>query len=177
VRNWGSCYRFATPQLTAIALIDSGADPWGDMVEVVRSTADEHGPVDFLLSSLARFSSPFFLGLPHYYLTLPFDRLRALFDQMLDGCLPSVTLGPDGVVDACRAGRPRHFLPYGNGFDGVGRPIRDVGMHTGEPAEQTLVRQLADRFAHERIPTTPIAWNPGDRIGLRDGRATRVVGA
>jgi L-ascorbate metabolism protein UlaG (beta-lactamase superfamily) len=175
VRNWGSCYRFATPQLTAIALIDSGADPAGDMVDVVGDASEQHGPVDFLLSSLARFPSPFFLGLPHYYLSLPFDRLRELFELMVLGRLPSVTLGPDGVVDVCRAGRPRHFLPYGNGFAGLGKPIRDVGMHTGEPAELAIVQWLADRFEHERIPTRPIAWNPGDRVSLREGRVERVV--
>ncbi len=175
LRNWGSCYRFATPQLTAIALIDSGVDPLGNMVDVVRDSSEESGPADFLLSSLARFPSPFFMGLPHYYLSLPFDRLRHLFDLFVAGELPSVTLGPDGVVDVCRAGRPRYYLPYGNGFEGLGKPIQDVGMHTGEPPELTLVRHLADRFEHERIPTRPIAWNPGDRISIRAGRAIRVV--
>src|SRR5207249_8135753 len=111
VRNWGSCYRFTTPQMTAIALIDSGVDPLGNMVDVVRDSSARSGPVDFLLSSLARFPSPFFLGLPHYYLSLPFDRLRQLFDLLVAGTLPSVTLGPEGVVDACRAGQPRYYLP------------------------------------------------------------------
>ena len=175
VRNWGSCYRFATPEMTVIALIDSGTDPMGDMADVVRSSGEERGPVDFLLSSLACFPSPFFLGLPHYYLSLPFDRLRRLFDQFVAGQLPSVTLGPKGVVDVCRAGQPRHYVPYGNGFEGLGKAIEDVGMHTGEPSERALVRQLADRFEHERIPTTPIAWNPGDRISMRAGRAVCVA--
>ncbi len=175
VRNWGSCYRFATPQITAIALIDSGVDPLGNMADVVRDSCEESGPVDFVLSSLARFPSPFFLGLPHYYLSLSFDRLRQLFDLLVAGELPSVTLGPSGIVDVCRAGRPRYYLPYGNGFEGLGKPIQDVGMHTGEPPELDLVRYLADRFEHERIPTTPVAWNPGDRISLRAGRAVCVA--
>lgn len=174
VRNWGSCYRFATPQMTAIALIDSGADPLGDMVDVVGTSREEHGPVDFVLSSLARFPSPFFLGLPHYYLSLPFDRLRELFELFVAGRLPSVTLGPEGVVDVCRAGQPRYYLPYGNGFEGLGTPIQDVGMHTGEPPELDLVRWLAERFEHERIDTTALAWDPGDRVSLHSGRAVRM---
>jgi hypothetical protein len=175
VRNWGSCYRFTTPQFTAIALIDSGVDPLGDMVEVVRDSCEVSGPVDFLLSSLANFPSPFFLGLPHYYLSLPFDRVRQLFDQLVAGELRSVTLGPNGVVDVCRAARPRYFLPYGNGFEGLGKPIQDVGMRTGEPPELTIMQRLADHFEHERIPTKGIAWNPGDRIAVRAGRAVRVA--
>lgn len=174
MRNWGSCYRFATPQITAIALIDSGVDPMGNMADVVRDSCEECGPVDFLLSTLARFPSPFFLGLPHYYLSLPFDRLRRLFDLLVAGELPSVTLGPSGIVDVCRAGRPRHYLSYGNGFEGLSKPIQDVGMHTGEPPELTLVQRLADRLERERIPTKPIAWNPGDRISNRAGRVVCV---
>lgn len=174
VRNWGSCYRFTTPQFTALTLIDSGADPSGDMVEVVRQSSLAHGPVDFMLSSLARFASPFFLGLPHYYLALPFDRLRALFEQFVVGVLPCVTLGPEGVLDACRAARPRYYLPYGNGFEGVGVPIQDVGMHTGEPPEGLLVQRLNEAFEREQLPTRSIAWNPGDHMALRAGRAVRV---
>src|SRR5262249_30174681 len=72
LRNWGSCYRFTTPDFSAIAVIDSGVDPLGDMADVVRASREKSGPVDFLLSSLPRFHCPFFLGLPQYYLTLPF---------------------------------------------------------------------------------------------------------
>ncbi|HEX7956171.1 MAG TPA: MBL fold metallo-hydrolase [Pyrinomonadaceae bacterium] len=175
LRNWGSCYRFTTPEFTAVALIDSGVDPLGDMADVVRASGEENGPADFVLSSLPRFHSPFFFGLPQYYLTLPFARLRGLFDQFVEGRLPSVTPGPDGIVDVCRAGGPRYYLPYGNGFEGLGRPIEDVGMQIGEPAEAEVVRYLADRFACEGVPTKPIAWNPGDRVSLRGGRAVRVA--
>jgi hypothetical protein len=179
LRNWGSCYRFTTPEFTAIALIDSGVDPLGDMADVVGASREDSGPADFLLSSLPRFRCPFFFGLPHYYLALPFDRLRGLFDQYALGKLPTVTPGPDGIVDVCRAGRPRYYLPYGNGFEGIGKSITDVGMHIGEPPEHEVVRYLADRFAHHGLRTTPIAWNPGDRIGLRadGGGAVRVPAA
>jgi hypothetical protein len=175
LRNWGSCYRFTTSDFSAIALIDSGVDPLGDMADVVRSSREESGPADFVLSSLPRFHCPFFFGLPQYYLTLPFSRLRFLFDQYSSGTLPSVTPGPDGIVDVCRAGRPRYYLAYGNGFDGLGKPIEDVGMHIGEPSEAEVIRYLTDRLAYHGIPTTPIAWNPGDRISLRAGRAVRVA--
>ena len=171
LRNWGSCYLFTTPDFTALSLIDSGIDPLGSMAEVVRSVQDRHGSTDFFLSSLPRFHCPFFFGLPHYYLALPFDRLRALFDQYLQGMLPSVTPGPDGIVEVCRAGRPRYYLPYGNGYEGLGTPIEDVGMHIGEPPERQVVRYLTDRLEAEGIPTKPLAWNPGDRITMRNGHA------
>jgi Beta-lactamase superfamily domain len=175
LRNWGSCYRFTTPQFTAVSLIDSGVDPFGDMAEVVADGRDQWGPTDFFLSSLPRFHSPFFFGLPHYYLALPFDRSRQLFAQYQRGALPSVTPGPDGIVDVCRAGTPRYYLPYGNGYEGLGAPISDVGMHIGEPSERDTLRYLADRLENEGIPTTPIGWNPGDRVSLQDGRAERIV--
>jgi hypothetical protein len=145
------------------------------MGDVVDASREEKGPADFLLSSLPRFHCPFFFGLPQYYLTLPFARLRALFDQHARGRLPTVTPGPDGIVDVCRAGRPRYYLPYGNGFEGIGKSITDVGMFIGEPPEHEIVRYLADRFAHHGLPTIPLAWNPGDRIGLAPGgdRAVR----
>jgi hypothetical protein len=175
LRNWGSCYRFTTPEFTAITLIDSGVDPLGNIADVLGASRAESGPADFLLSSLPRFHCPFFFGLPHYYLSLPFARLRSLFDQYTNGKLPSVTPGPDGIVDACRAGRPRYYLPYGNGFDGPGMSIEDVGMYIGEPPEAEVVRYLADRLAYHAIPTTPIAWNPGDRVSLKAGRAVRTA--
>jgi hypothetical protein len=175
LRNWGNCYRFTTPDFTAIALIDSGVDPLGDMADVVHASRDESGPADFVLSSLPRFHCPFFFGLPQYYLTLPFARLRSLYDLYVDGTLPSVTPGPDGIVDVCRAGRPRYYLPYGNGFEGLGKPIADVGMYIGEPSEAEVIRYLTDRLAYHGIPTTPIAWNPGDRISLQAGRAVRIA--
>jgi hypothetical protein len=175
LRNWGSCYRIATPEFTAVALIDSGVDPLGTMADVVRASSDASGPPDFLLSSLPRFHCPFFFGLPHYYLALPFTRLQDLFEQYDGGTLPPVTPGPDGIVEICRAGRPRHYLPYGNGFEGIGASIADVGMHIGEPPEAAIVRYLADRFAHHGIPTIPVAWNPGDRVGLVDGAVARVA--
>jgi Beta-lactamase superfamily domain len=175
LRNWGSCYRFTTPDFTAIALIDSGVDPLGDMADVLRASREGSGSVDFVLSSLPRFHCPFFFGLPQYYLTLPFSRLQSLYGQFIGGTLPSVTPGPDGIVEVCRAGHPRYYLPYGNGFEGVGKPIKDVGMYMGEPSEAEVMCYLTDRLAHHGIPTTPIAWSPGDRISLRAGRAVRMA--
>jgi len=175
LRNWGSCYRFTTPEFSALALIDSGVDPQGDMADVARASVESRGPIDFVLSSLPRFHCPFFFGLPQYYLSLSFARLRTLHEQFREGRLPSVTPGADGIVEICRAARPRWYLSYGNGFDGVGQPIGDVGMHIGEPSEPDLLRYLNDRFAAERVPTTAIDWNPGDCVVLRHGRAVRGV--
>jgi hypothetical protein len=171
LRNWGNCYRFTTPEFSALALIDSGVDPLGDMADVVRASADTRGPVDFLMSSLPRFHCPFFFGLPHYYLTLPFDRLRSLYEEYTRGELPSVTPGPDGVVEVCAAARARYYVPYGNGFEGSGKPISDVGISIGEPSEVESVKYLRDRFAHHGMMTEPVDWNPGDRIKLENGAA------
>jgi Beta-lactamase superfamily domain len=171
LRNWGSCYRFTAPEFSAVALIDSGADPQGDMADVMRASVDRRGPADFLLSSLPRFHCPFFFGLPLYYLSLPFDRLRQLHQQYRTGTLPTVTPGPDGIVEICRAARPRWYLPYGNGFDGLGVAIGDVGMHIGEPSEPSVMRYLGDRFAAEHLRTSALAWNPGDQVVIRGGSA------
>jgi Beta-lactamase superfamily domain len=171
LRNWGSCYRFTTPEFNAVALIDSGTDPLGNMADVMRFSVDARGPVDFLLSSLPRFQCPFFFGLPLYYLSLSFARLRKLHQQYRDGHLPTVTPGPDGIVEICRAARPRWYLPYGNGFDGLGMSIGDVGMQIGEPSEPSVIRYLSDRFAAENIPSVAVDWNPGDQVVVRNGNA------
>jgi len=166
LRNWGNCYRFTTPEFSALALIDSGTDPAGSMVDVARASRAAHGPVDFALSSLPRFHCPFFFGLPHYYLALPFARLAELFTQFRRGELPSVTPGPTGVAEICAAAGARYYLPYGNGFEGVGQPIGDVGMTIGEPAERDIIRVLTDRFRDLGISTIPIDWRPGDAVSL-----------
>ncbi len=173
LRNWGSCYRFTSPEFSVVALIDSGVDPMGDMADVLRASVRERGPVDVVMSSLPRFHCPFFFGLPQYYLSLPFARLRTLHEQHAQGLLPSVTPGADGIVEVCRAGRPRWYLPYGNGFDGLGTAIGDVGMTIGEPGEPEVMRYLSDRLAAECLPTCAVAWNPGDHVALHGRRLRR----
>jgi L-ascorbate metabolism protein UlaG (beta-lactamase superfamily) len=171
LRNWGSCYRFNTPDFSALALIDSGVDPEGSMVAVAEDSARRRGPVDFVLSSLPRFGSPFFFGLPHYYLALPFARLGELHRQHLASTLPSVTPGPEGIAEVCAAARARHYLPYGNGFEGLGRPIRDVGMNIGEPSEAEALGRLRGFLAERTSATVAVDWNPGDHVTPRGVRA------
>lgn len=176
LRNWGNCYRLTTPQFSVLALIDSGIDPAGTMVEVAARSCALDGPPDFLLTSLPRFYCPFFMGLPHYYLSLSFDCLARLYEAYCRQALPSVTPGPDGVMDICRAACARHYLPYGNGFEGIGRPIVDVGIRMGEPSEAQIVRYLRDRFAAEGLPTGVIGWNCGDHVAVTCGDVTRRAG-
>ena len=173
LRNWGNCYRLTTPQFSVLALIDSGIDQAGSMVDVVAESCARDGAPDFLLTSLPRFYCPFFMGLPHYFLSLPFDCLARLHERYRAHRLPSVTPGPDGVVDICQAAQARYYLPYGNGFAGIGRPIADVGMQMGEPSEAQIARYLTDRFASDGLHTRVIEWNCGDYIAMHRGDARR----
>jgi L-ascorbate metabolism protein UlaG (beta-lactamase superfamily) len=162
VRSWGSCYLFRTPQLSAAVLVDSGADPLGDMGDVARALRARHGPIDVVLACLRSFRSPFFGGLPSYWAVLPFDRLRELYTQLRAGALPSTTAGPAGVAAFCAAAGARRFLPYANGFEGVGVPISDTGWGLKEPSEAALLAEVERELAALGAPTRAIAWNPGD---------------
>jgi L-ascorbate metabolism protein UlaG (beta-lactamase superfamily) len=169
VRSWGSCYLFRTPQLAAAVLVDSGADPLGNMDDVARWIRARHGPVDVVLACLRTFLSPFFGGLPSYWAVLPFDRLRELHAQLRAGTLPSTTAGPAGVASFCAAVGARWFAPYANGFEGVGVPISDVGWGQREPSEAALLGEVAGRLAEFGAPTRVVAWNAGDAARMSGG--------
>ena len=160
VRNWGNCYRVETPDYTAILLVDTGADPAGDMVRVVRQSVAQRGPVDVLLSCLQEFPSPFMVGVASECLTLPFARLRDLFRQVSAGRLPSSTAGPTGVLQLCRQADARTFLPYANGFTHLGRPNAvDWGAGASEAA---IVGWLDAQLRVGGAVGRAVAWNPGD---------------
>lgn len=169
VRSWGSCYLFRTPQLSAAVLVDSGADPMGNMDDVARAIRARHGPVDVVLACLRRFLSPFFGGLPSYWAVLPFERLRELHAQLGAGTLPHTTAGPAGIASFCTVVGARSFAPYANGFKGVGVPISDVGWGQQEPSEAALLAELEQRLAGLGAATRVVAWNPGDAARISAG--------
>ena len=106
LRNWGICYRFNTPEFSALVLVDSGADPAGSMEDVVRISRTRRGAPDVLLTSLPVFLSPFFGGLMTNYIAVPVARLRVLFEDFKARRLPS---SPPGLREflIC-AGSPAH---------------------------------------------------------------------
>jgi L-ascorbate metabolism protein UlaG (beta-lactamase superfamily) len=169
LRSWGNCYRITTPQLSALVLVDSGADPMGDTLEAVRRSRQARGPADVVLSCLRELASPFFGGLDHYWTALPFARLRELYALHRAGRLPSTTAGVDGSAAACVEAGARWYLPYANGFAGVGRPIEDIGWGSGEPPERDAVARVAAALERRGGRTAALAWDPGDALVFAGG--------
>jgi L-ascorbate metabolism protein UlaG (beta-lactamase superfamily) len=169
VRSWGNCYLVRTPQWSVAVLVDSGVDPAGHMDDVAREIRARSGPIDGVLACLRTFRSPFFGGLPSYWATLPFDRLRELHAQLGAGTLPSTTAGPPGVASFCAAAGARWFAPYANGFEGAGVPISDVGWGENEPSEAALLAEVERRLAELGAATRTVAWSPGDAARLSSG--------
>ncbi|WP_257448044.1 MBL fold metallo-hydrolase [Archangium lipolyticum] len=169
LRCWGNCYRVTCPQFSALILVDSGVDPLGDMVEAVRQSTARRGPVDVVLANCRSFPEGINVGLPQYAMTLPFERLRAMYAENAGGRWLSMTLGGPGVAEACIAAQARYFLPYAHMFRGLGRDAEDdtlAGIRAG----------LAQRGAATEV----LAWNPGDvarfdgaRLGLQHVEAPR----
>ena len=171
LRNWGNCYRFNTEDYSAILLSDSGADPLGSMLDAIAQSIAMRGPADVVLSCLREFTCPFFGGLVDYWATLPFGRVRQLYEALLAGVLPYVTAGVEGVADICEAASARYFLPYAHGFQRECQPITDVGL--GERSEAESLRRVAAALAARRAATRAEAWNVGDCASFRSG-AMRV---
>ncbi|MCY1003611.1 MBL fold metallo-hydrolase [Myxococcus sp. MISCRS1] len=162
LRSWGNCYRFTTEDFSCLLLVDSGTDPEGRMEAVVERSRRELGPVDAVLSCQREFLSPFFGGLSHYWAALPWTRLRELYADHLAGRLRSATAGPAGVAQVCAAAGARWFLPYANGFEGVGRAIQDVGWGLGEPSEAACGAAVRDHLKVLGVGTKVLDWSPGD---------------
>lgn len=169
LRSWGNCYRFETEDFSCIVLVDGGVDPEGSVVEAVAESRRRRGPVDVVLCCQREFLSPFFGGLSHYWAALPWERLRALYGAYREGRLQSSTAGPLGAAQACAAAGARHFLAYANGFEGVGRPITDVGWGDGEPSEAACNARMREHLARLGVPTRVGEWNPGDVARVRGG--------
>lgn len=169
VRNWGNCYRIQTPDWSLLVLADSGEDPAGSMAAVVEESVRRRGPIDVVLACMRRFDSPFFGGLGSYWTTIPFERLTRLYRDYEAGRLPSTTAGPEGIAAVCEAARARVFLPYAHGYEGYGRPIRDIGWGLGEPGEEEALDRLRELLRARGLSTRAMSWQVGDRVTFEDG--------
>jgi L-ascorbate metabolism protein UlaG (beta-lactamase superfamily) len=163
LRSWGNCYRFTTEDFSALVLVDSGADPMGDMVEAVRELTARRGPVDVVLSNFRSFPEAINIGLPQYALTLPFEQLRAIFLAQQAGRMQSMTLGVGGVANACLAAQARYALPYAHMFEGI-----------GVNADADLVEGVRSRLVPRGGTTEVLSWNPGDMARFEGGQL-RIV--
>jgi L-ascorbate metabolism protein UlaG (beta-lactamase superfamily) len=159
LRSWGNCYRFNTPEFCVLLLVDSGIDPIGSMLDVVRQSVAERGPPDIVLSNCRAFPEVVNPGLAHYVLAVPFSRVRSTFLDQRGGSFASVTLGEAGVAEACAAAGARYFLPYAHMFAGLGVDA-DGGALDG------VSRELERRG----VATRAVAWNPGDVARVANGR-------
>jgi hypothetical protein len=164
LRNKGNCYRIQTEAFSVLVLVDSGADPEGDMVRAVEESARARGSVDLVVACTREFPAPFFGGLERDWAALPFEALRELFEQYEAGRLRSSTAGPDLIAAVCRAASARWFLPYANGFEGYGRTITDVGWGYGEPSEEEMLQRTAAALSECGAPTSALSWHCGDRL-------------
>ncbi|MEO8548768.1 MAG: MBL fold metallo-hydrolase [Kofleriaceae bacterium] len=168
LRNWGNCYRVTTPQFSCILLVDGGTDPLGSIADACRASCERHGPVDAVLSCQREFGAPFFGGSLDWP-TLPYARLQELQRRAAAGTLPSSTAGTLGAAEAAIAAGARYFLPYANGFEGIGRPIRDIGWGRGEPSEADCNARMVVEFERRGAATRVVAWNPGEVAVIASG--------
>ncbi|MEX1364812.1 MAG: MBL fold metallo-hydrolase [Nannocystaceae bacterium] len=164
LRSWGNSYRITTPTLSVIVIADAGTDPQGSMEEVFEASTRRHGPADFVASSARDLLCPFFGGLHHYWAALPFAELTRLWNQDGGRTIPSTTAGVEGIARLCAIAGAQAYLPYANGFAGVGRPIHDVGWGLGEAAESALLEALASRLSAQGTRTGIVPWVPGDTM-------------
>jgi hypothetical protein len=157
--------------------VDSGVDPEGGMAEVLAESCRRRGPVDVVLCCQREFQSPFFGGLSHYWAALPWERLQSLYRELRQGGLQNTTAGIQGAVEACAAAQARYFLPYANGFEGVGRSITDIGWGAGEPTEASCNARMREELARQGLGTQVLEWCPGDVARVERGQVKISRGA
>jgi hypothetical protein len=162
LRSWGNCYRINTPEFSVLILVDSGADPAGDMREAISESVRRRGPADVVASCLREFASPFFGGLSHYFVTLPFQRMAELYENYKKNNLPTTTAGPSGVVDLIQTAGAHYFLPYANGYNGFGLPISDIGWGQGEESEATALLTIDKLRKNKSAEFEIVPWKTGD---------------
>jgi L-ascorbate metabolism protein UlaG (beta-lactamase superfamily) len=168
LRNWGNCFRINTPHFSAVVLADSGVDPSGDICPSLAASVKRRGPVDFLFSNCRTFPEGINLGLPHYILALPFDRIQQIFADRQRGLIASMTFGPHGIAEACSAAQARYFLPYAHGFRGVGvDPV-------GNSSEASLLSEVEEALRHRSPGTRVAGWYPGSSVALAPGRGVSI---
>jgi len=161
LRNWGNCYRFDTPDWSAVVLVDSGADAEGTTADPIRRSVSERGPIDIVLSCCHRFPEAINGGLPEYVLAVPFEYLPGYFRSA-----KSITSGPRGLAEICEAAKARWFLPYAHGFAGLGR---DPSGSESEHSESRLCAAVARALSDRKVSTEVLAWSPGDRMIWKSG--------
>lgn len=170
LRSYGNCFRLNTPDFSALVLIDSGADPDGDMVSVIRDSTAKRGPADVVLSCMREFSSPFFSGLEAHWCALSFADLKTQFELYRKGKLLPTTAGPQGIAEICAAAQASYYLPYASGFEGVGKEITDIGWGSGEPSERAALKEVSDELKKAKLKTKAVPWNPGDRAVFNESK-------
>ena len=132
------------------------------MEDVVRESCEARGPVDVVLSCLREFACPFFGGLEHYWSVLTLRRLHELYQSFMKGQLPSTTAGPQLVASLCKLANARNYLPYANGYEGVGVAISDIGWGSGEGSEAIAVEHVRRALSRIGAPTAAMEWITGD---------------
>jgi len=170
LRNWGSCYRVTCPAFSVVVLAESGVDPDGSMVEVLAESLAKRGPATAILATTAAFGEIFNWGLPHYIWTFPFSVLQRTFADYRESRLGSITLGVRGIAEACDAVQARYYLPYSNGFTGLGRD--PVSPESGQHTERHLLGQVRELLAARGSRTEVVDWRPGDSVHFDGGEVT-----
>jgi L-ascorbate metabolism protein UlaG (beta-lactamase superfamily) len=160
LRNFGSCYRFDTSHWSAMILVDAGRDAAGDILDAIQCSVARYGPVDVLLSCCFEFPEAINLGLPDYFVTVPFDQLRRIHVAQSAGKARPITLGPRGVARACAIAQARYFLPYAHGFRGIGED--PASAEGGAQRESAQLLQVGRHLAELGGTTELVSWRPGD---------------
>jgi hypothetical protein len=177
VRNWGNCYRVNAPNFSALLLADSGTDPDGSMLQVIEKSVSKRGPIDVVLACMRDFFSPFEVsGLDSYWMTLPFAELERLYASYEAGSLPTTTAGLSGggLASICAAARARMFLPYAQGFAGIGQPIPAGGWGPSPKLSETeALGELSRQLDRAGVRTVVQQWQPGDGIVPKNGSLER----
>jgi hypothetical protein len=168
LRNWGNCYSIRCADFSALVLADSGADPLGNMCDVVRELVAQNGSYDVVLSNCLEFKEGPNLGLPTYALAIPFGRLRAIHGAQKLGQVETITSGLEGVADICVAAKAKHFLPYAHGAHTLEEPGSSDGsqMH-----ESQLMTALEVKLQRKSGSTKVSRWSVGDHFSTSNCRS------
>jgi hypothetical protein len=154
-------------------LVDSGQDPSGSVIDVLRESVARRGPVDFLFSTSFEFPEVIFDGLPQYFLTVPWGRVQSTWAKMKRReSISSITLGLPGIREACEVSGARFWAPYGQGFRGIGK--EPYSAEARNASEAKAVQGLGRLLAERKLATHVVPWRPGDALIADAGRQVSV---